>query len=271
MVQLKLAKPDSRWEQKWERARLEAEQTHPIKKLKTLPNMPGVTPETAKRLKWKGLKYMVTQDHGGKILRHFFKHPFRYGFRYFCSLLKKESYTRDKDFFFYSIPSFEAFKKRVQEKETLLVVGFSYCQKPFECPSGRFTDQCICDPNHLVCRQCDIGKTLYPLPKQKVVPLIIPTIHYIGDQIFKLVHAHPKKQILFLITACELTLKMFGDWGHMANIQGIGVRLDGRICNTMKAFELSEKGIKPGLTVVTSETQSRLLDLLQETFCLTSL
>ncbi len=52
--------------------------------------------------------------------------------------------------------------------------------------------------------------------------------------------------MVFLITACELTLEMFGDWGNMLNIRGLGVRLDGRICNTMKAFELSEIGIKPG-------------------------
>ena len=67
--------------------------------------------------------------------------------------------------------------------------------------------------------------------------------------------------MIFLITACELTLEMFGDWGNMAGIRGIGVRLDGRICNTMRAFELSEKGIKPGLTLVLPKTQRRILEL----------
>jgi hypothetical protein len=46
-------------------------------------------------------------------------------------------------------------------------------------------------------------------------------------------------------------------------LRGIGVRLDGRICNTMKAFELSERGIKPGLTVVLEPTQKRMLDIIQ--------
>ena len=41
----------------------------------------------------------------------------------------------------------------------------------------------------------------------------------------------------------------------MVKIKGVGVRLDGRICNTMQAFALSERGIKPGLTVVLPETQ----------------
>ena len=55
---------------------------------------------------------------------------------------------------------------------------------------------------------------------------------------------------------------MFGDWGNMIQAKGIGIRLDGRICNTMRAFELSEQGIKPGLTVVLKETEQKLLDLI---------
>ena len=69
--------------------------------------------------------------------------------------------------------------------------------------------------------------------------------------------------MFFVITACEMTLALFGDWGNMVQARGIGVRLDGRICNTMKAFELSEKGIKPGLTVVLNDTQERILQLIQ--------
>ena len=153
-------------------------------------------------------------------------------------------------------------KQPSNKKRLLLAVGFSYCQKPHECPSGRFTDQCIADPNNPVCRQCDIGKVVNALP-QKAIPLIIPTVHYIGDQIFNLVHAHPDKQVYFLITACEMTLEMFGDWGNMAGVKGIGVRLDGRICNTMRAFELSEEGIKPGLTLVTESTQQKILDMVK--------
>ena len=78
---------------------------------------------------------------------------------------------------------------------------------------------------------------------------------------FELAAAHP--HILFLITACEMTLNMFSDFGNMVGVRGIGVRLDGRICNTMGAFALSEKGIKPGLTVVLPATQQKMLDLIK--------
>ena len=187
---------------------------------------------------------------------------FLFGWRYIRSIVRGKSYVRDDDFFFYGVSNEEEFKALVNQPDTLLVVGFSYCEKPHECPVSRFTPDCIHDPEHPVCRQCFVGKTINMLPENQTIPLIIPTIHYIAEQIFKIIEANPGKKVLFFITACEMTLEMFGDWGMAAGIKGIGVRLDGRICNTMKAFELSEVGIKPGLTVVLPKTQERILQLL---------
>ena len=266
MSKLKLWNSYSTWEEAeeaWEKRSQEAAQKQPIKGLKQLPNMPGITEETAKQLKWKSFKWMVSKDKDGEIRKGFLKHPFRYAWRWLLSTLQKKPYVRDGDFFLYGLKNTEQFLHLVQDKNSLLVVGFSYCHKPFECPSGRFSPDCIHDLDHPVCQQCFIGKCIHALPDQNVIPLLIPTIHYIGGRIFDIVHSNPGKRILFLITACELTLEMFGDWGNMVAIQGIGVRLDGRICNTMKAFELSEQGIKPGLTVILDTTQQRILSLLQ--------
>lgn len=239
------------------------EREHPLKVLKTLPNMPGITADTAKGLKWKSLKWMIAKDENWGVFSHVIKSPIRYLWRYLKSLYNKKPYERDEDFFFYGIKNVEQFKKILDNDGVVLVVGFSYCEKPFECPSGRFTDGCIHDPDHPVCRQCFIGKCVNALPERRTVPLFIPTIHYIAKKIFEIIEQNPHKQVIFLITACEMTLEMFGDWGNMSGIMGIGVRLDGRICNTMKAFELSETGIKPGLTVVREETKMRILDLLK--------
>lgn len=263
---LKLWQEHHSWDQAeaaWDAGAASAAQQVPVKGLTQLPNMPGMTPETAKNLSWKSLKWMIFQDHKGEVRRGFLKHPFRYGWRFLRSLLKKRSYIREGDFFLYGIDSVPEFEQWLVMKDTLFVVGFSYCHKPFECPSGRFTDQCQRDSEHPVCRQCFIGKMVNALPDKKTIPLFIPTVHYIGGKIFEIVHNNPEKKVLFLITACEMTLEMFGDWGNMAGVKGIGVRLDGRICNTMKAFELSEKGIKPGLTVVLDETQRKMLDLVR--------
>ncbi len=251
-------------EHAWETQAAEAAKSRPVKKLKVLPQMPGITEETAKFLKWKSFRYMLFHKRGWAILRQFTHHPLRYALSYMRSLRKKKSYVREGDFFYYGLSSTDDFLKRAKKKEALLVVGFSYCQKPFECPKGRFTPDCIHDKHNPICQQCDIRKALHALPETNVIPLLIPTVHYIGEKMFELVHKNPHKEILFVITACELTLEMFADWGNMVGIKGIGVRLDGRICNTMKAFELSEEGIKPGLTVLTETTTERLFALIRE-------
>lgn len=246
------------WDEKADKLKL----VSPIKTLERLPQMPGITPDAARFLKGKSLWYLLRYDEQKVFLKHFFKKPVRYGLSLIRSYLKKKSYVRDGDFFFYGIRNEKEFIHLLEDPKHLLIVGFSYCHKPFECPAGRFSDGCIHDPNHPVCGQCFIGKAVNHLPEKNVVPLFIPTIHYIGEKIFETVHNNPDKKVSFLITACEMTLEMFGDWGNMVGVKGIGVRLDGRICNTMRAFHLSEKGIKPGLTVVTAATQQRILSLL---------
>lgn len=206
------------------------------------------------------MKYLYAHDKTGVFKNYIFKKPLKYGFRLLTSYLRKKTYLRKDDFFLYGIKNLEEFKERA--KNSLLVLGFSYCHKPFECPSGRFTDQCIRQKDHPVCSQCFINDAAHAATEKAKI-FMIPTIHYIGEKMMELVAKNPHQPIIFLITACELTLEMFGDFGHMAGLQGIGVRLDGRICNTFKAFELSEVGIKPGMTVVRDETKEEFLDLIR--------
>lgn len=247
----------------WDTQAEGAAKSKPNKKLNVLPEMPGITEDTAKHLKWKSFKWILTEDHTGEVRKGFLSHPFKYGYRYLKSLFKSRSYEREGDFFFYGIKDMAQFEQLLKQENTLFVLGFSYCHKPFECPSGRFTDACIHAAENPVCQQCFIGKAVHAAPEKKTIPLFIPTVHYIGAKMMELVHANPNEQIIFLITACEMTLEMFGDWGNMVGVKGIGVRLDGRICNTMKAFELSEKGIKPGLTVVLEGTQEKMLEIIK--------
>lgn len=244
----------------WNEAETTAKKKSPLKVLKTLPDMPGITPDAANNLRWKSLKWMVKKDKGLAVFKSVIKRPYFHLKNYIKSLLAKDSFKRDGDFFLYGINSSQQFEQLLKKPNTLLVLGFSYCHKPFECPSGRFTDQCIHDLNNSVCQQCFIGKCVHAAPQIATVPVYIPTVHYIGNKIFEQIALHPDKEVIFLITACEMTLTMFADWGNMAGVRGIGVRLDGRICNTMRAFELSEEGIKPGLTVVLEGSKSKMLE-----------
>lgn len=264
MSKLKMWKAD--WdaaENEWDQRAKEAAKKRPIKSLKVLPDMPGITEDTAKHLKWKSLFWMLTKDEKKEVFKGFLKHPIKYGWAFLKSAIKNKPFKRSGDFFLYGINSIDQFQELLKSPQTIFVLGFSYCHKPFECPSGRFTDACQHDQENPVCHQCFIGKAVHASSGCQTIPLLIPTIHYIGGKIFEIVHQNPGKQVVFIITACELTLEMFGDWGNMVQIKGLGVRLDGRICNTMKAFELSEQGIKPGLTVVLDDTQKKILQLIR--------
>ncbi len=250
-------------ESTWNEKAQTLQKSHPLKTLKSLPIMDGITPDTAKNLKAKGLFYLLKHDTNKIFLRHFFKRPLRYAVSLLRSYLKTSSFSREGDLFFYGLSSESKFKEIVSTQDPIILIGFSYCHKPFECPSGRFSDKCQNTPDHPVCGQCFIGKCSSLAAHTNAQILYIPTIHYIGEKIMEATHQNPKKQVLFLITACELSLTMFSDWGNMIGAQGIGVRLDGRICNTMRAFKLSEDGIKPGLTVVLKSSEEKILDLIK--------
>ena len=253
------------WEEKekeWDELSTKAQNIKKLKSLSRLPKMPGITKGTSRFLKGKSLFYQIKYDKNKIFLKYFFKKPFTYSVALLKSYFQKNSFERREDFFFYGIKDEEAFKASISKEDALVLVGFSYCHKPFECPSGRFTSACKNDEKSPVCSQCFIGKCSSLLKGSKAEIHYIPTIHYIGEAIFKAVHENPKKKVYFLITACEMSLVMFSDWGNMIRAKGIGVRLDGRICNTMRAFKLSEEGIKPGLTVVLDKTKEKILNIL---------
>lgn len=238
-----------------------------LKSISKEPNIPGITKGTRQFFRIKALIYLFKHDKGGQITKFLIKKPLLYFTRYIrellFSLVRGKSYFRDGDFFYYGIKNTDSWCQRALCNNTLLVLGFSYCHKPLECPSGRFTDRCMNDPHNEVCQSCFISELREVKKFLPDVHLItIPTVHAIGSTLLEIQDKYPKKKILFLITACEMTLEMFGEFGALAGARGIGVRLGGRICNTMRAFELSEEGIKPGLTHILPETQVRMLALL---------
>ncbi len=235
-----------------------------LKTFKKNPNLPGIRTKTRKNLAWKTLSYLHHHDYSGKLGSYFWQQPLKHGAGLLAALLKPKSYRRDGDFFLYGLRNLAEFETLLDAPDTVLVVGFSYCHKPFECPAGRFTDACIHDAADPVCGQCFIGKCVHSLPGTQVVPLFITTVHYIGEKMIEARNNWPEHQVVFMVTACELTLEMFGTMGVAVDLRGIGVRLDGQICNTMKAFEASEIGIKPGMAIVEDETQGRMMDLFRQ-------
>ncbi len=248
----------------WDRRAEGLGEKTPLITFKKNPNLPGIRKKTRKNLNFKTLRYMHDHDESGVLRKYFWRYPLKHGVNLLRKLTSKQAYVRDGDFFFYGLKDTAELCREFENPRTLLVVGFSYCHKPFECPAGRFTDACYRDQDSEVCAQCFIGKSMHFLPRERIVPLFSTTVHYLGEQMVKLRETRPDYDLLFLITACELTLVMFGVIGASVGFRGIGVRLDGQICNTMRAFEASEEGIKPGLAIVTEPTQARMMEVYRQ-------
>jgi hypothetical protein len=227
------------------------------------PVIPQITADTARFLRLKALSWVVRHDRRGVLRRFFLRHPFRCLSQYIQSLLSGTSFVRQGDFFYYGVKGFSHMQELLKQDDTILLVGFSYCEKPKECPAVRFSNKCIADEELRVCQQCFIGKVRHALPHARTIFTIVPTINAIGEEVVQAITANPNKKLLFLIASCEMALTMFGDLGVMSGIKGIGVKLGGRICNTMHAFSLSEQGVKPGVTWLSEPTQRKVLDLLR--------
>jgi hypothetical protein len=255
------SKASQKWDEELEKARIK----QPIRHLKHEPKMVGITPKTRRFLTIKGLWYTMRHKYGWLTIGNLIiRRPIRILKGIYNYLTQSNNTKKEDDFYFYDIGSEDEFVKQHNDKKTITVFGFSYCHKPFECPSGRFSNRCEHQINHRVCSQCYISKAYHQIPTRKSNHFtVIPTIHDIGETIIELLLKNPNKNILFLISACEMTLEMFQPWSRMTQIKGIGIRLGGRICNTMKAFDYSERGIKPGLTTIRPHTQDRINRLLE--------
>ncbi|MBF5050659.1 Uncharacterized protein CLAVI_000273 [Candidatus Clavichlamydia salmonicola] len=251
-------------EKQWDEGTVRAATQRPIRNKVRTPNVPLIVPSTKKWLQWKTMFYLLSSSRGRGIASIFFQRPFVYGYRFLKGCIsKKKPYLQKGDFLFFGCKSVKDFQIEAQQKDTLVVVGFSYCQKPLECPRGRFNDRCCADPFHPVCRQCPIGKAIHALPKKNIKTVIIPTFHDIAEKLIELIKENSKRKIVFLITACGLSLEMFARYPQIIGLTGIGVILKGRFCNTFRTFELAERGIKPGLTILEKETMMDFMDIIK--------
>ena len=168
-------------EQAWDARAEKLAADRPLKTFKKNPQLPGIRTKTRKNLSWKTLSYLHHHDYSGKLGSYFWQRPLKHGLGLLAALLKRHSYRRDGDFFLYGLKKLAEFEAQLDAPDTVLVVGFSYCHKPFECPAGRFTDACSHDAISPVCGQCFIGKCVHSLPDTQVVPPFITCLFDTSD------------------------------------------------------------------------------------------
>ena len=92
---------------------------------------------------------------------------------------------------------------------------------------------------------------------------MIPDVYYIGEKLLEIINKNPDKEIVFIISSCELSIKMFSDYANMLKIKGLGIKLTSRICTNFKSFLYAEKGKKTGITDLERKNKEFFLEILK--------
>ncbi|MBN2478965.1 MAG: hypothetical protein JXA94_01930 [Parachlamydiales bacterium] len=229
------------------------------------PKNPKITTSLEKHnfiFKLKSLKYLIKQDKSNNFLKLFKKRPFFYLKNLFTSYLKSKPYIQSGDNFLFNIATLEILKDRLKKPDVILLFALSYCQRPKECKEKRFSSDCKYDPISTVCSQCFLGKCANLIQKTDKF-LIVPDVKFIGDTIFEILNNEKDKEIIFVVSACDLSIKMFADFANILKIKGIGIKLQGRVCLNFETFLHAEKGLKNSLTNLSNDSESLMLELLK--------
>jgi hypothetical protein len=206
--------------------------------------------------KIKSLKYLIQNDKDRTLLKSFLKKPVQNSFNIITSLLKQRTYEKRENLFLFGFREIKDFKKTLKEQNNIFL-GFSYCQKPLQCPQQRFSNKCFFDDLNQTCQKCFIGTC----KGNNIIPFIITDTFSLGKKVFE-ISKNPKP--LFIITACEFSIKMFSFCSSLLKIKGIGIPLNGPTCPNFKAFEKAEKGLKKNVTILQEEHQKLIIDLLSK-------
>lgn len=210
-------------------------------------------------LKFRCLFYLTKQDKC-ILLKYFFNKFFFHAYNLLRSFFNKTPFKKIDNYYLFNLSSLEDFKKEIISDNSLLVIGFSYCQKPIQCPKGRFSNKCDFDSQNSTCRQCFIGKCKNLLKNE--IFLLIPTAKHLGIQIIDIINKNKNKNFFFVITSCFFSIEMFSNLAHMLKIKVIALELFGKVCLTYNSFLLAEQGKKTDLTYLNSKNEKILLNLL---------
>lgn len=202
-------------------------------------------------MKLKSLIYLLSHDKNKILTKYFFRNFFSLSTRFIISLFKT-TYTKKDGIYLFNIIDPEYIKK-----SSNLIIGFSFCEKPLECPSQRFTSECKNDPLNTICQTCPISKYLKKINVKDYTIFFITTVNYIGEELIKIKNTNPN----FLIIACPFSLKMFAHFSYILNLKGIGIPLEGPVCNNFKAFKLAEEGKKKAKTFISNQLEEKLFFL----------
>ena len=208
-------------------------------------------------LKIKGFYHILRQD-PLFVVKAIVRRPFLYFFRFLSFFKAKRTPIRDQAYL-YGFKEVKDFKKKLTSKDTLLILGISYCQRPKNCPAIRFSN--MCPIKHDICSICPYF-SFAQLPRKDDSFIMIATALDLGKKIIQMQRKYPKKEILFAVSVCELSQEIYALFSHILGVKGIAFSLNGPTCSNFRSFQFAEKGQKKAITYTDISQNQHLKELL---------
>jgi len=204
-------------------------------------------------LKVKGFYHLFKQN-PSYVIKALLRRPFLYFKRFISSFSEKRTLLQE-GVHLYGFKKLEDLKRSLASKESLLILGFSYCQRPKNCPAIRFSNTCPIDQS--TCSSCSLSPFIKHLRKDDSFIVIAKALD-LGEKILNLQKKYPQKEILFALSVCDLSEEIFSNFSHILGAKGVSFSLNGNTCTNFKSFQLAEEGKKKNTTYL-DDMQNQLL------------
>jgi len=147
------------------------------------------------------------------------------------------------------------------EEPRNLMIALGYCQKPFDCPAGRFTPHCLlpehcpqaCPLKGLIHAGLALGAQIYTMTSALRIgqDVLLPALE----------RGKPSKILAFV---CPYSLHPFALACLICGLRGIILTFAQGACSDYTSWLLADKGIKPEQTSIGPEGKKLLAKLFSE-------
>ncbi len=209
-------------------------------------------------------KYYLRKPTFKYLLQLFFENPFRIIFNILINLPKtlfinilNKIFNKNNEFY-----SDSNLKKIISDfSKGKGFITISYCQKPFDCPDGRFSYKC--SASYEKCKSC----FLYEV-KNKCDTLNLDYYIVLGDldSVWNILRNQFRKYFFasYVLTTCNMVLNVVKYISPLFGFTGIILPFNKGACLTLFAYELSEFGYKNAQTDISDNNKKLLIDLLNK-------
>lgn len=215
---------------------------------------------------WLMTKYYIRKPTFKYLWFLFYKDPLRIIINFFIFVLPtiikesfKKLFLKSRKFKLYHDISEQEIVDYFSKGEGFITI--SYCQKPLNCPDGRFSSKCTA--NHNQCKNC----FLYEIRK-KSQELEIDYYIVLGDydSVWNILKNQflKRKRGAYILTICNMVLNVVKYLSPLFGFRGYLIPFIKGECKMLAAYELSEFGYKNIQTDISLENKSLLIDILNK-------